>query len=66
MGIIEIAVREINGKETPAATSLQVAEHFGKNHKDVLRDIRAAVEKCSQEFNERNLGPIEYAAACRT
>lgn len=63
MSMIEIAVREINGKEIPAVTSLQVAEHFGKNHKDVLRDIGVTIEKCSQEFNERNFAPVEYTDA---
>lgn len=46
-----------------AVTSLQVAAHFGKNHKDVLRDIRVTIEKCSQEFNERNFAPVEYTDA---
>ncbi|MEI3478386.1 MAG: hypothetical protein V8Q84_03915 [Bilophila sp.] len=36
MSMIEIALREINGKNIPAVTSLQVAAHFGKNHKDVF------------------------------
>lgn len=63
MDMIEIAVREINEKEVPAVTSLQVAEHFGKNHKDVLRDIRVTTEKCSQEFDERNFAPVEYTDA---
>ena len=63
MSMIEIALREINGKEIPAVTSLQVAEHFGKNHKDVLRDIRVIIEKCSQNFNERNFAPVEYMDA---
>lgn len=44
-------------------TSLQVAEHFRKNHKDVLRDIRVTIEKCSHEFNERNFAPVEYTDA---
>jgi Rha family phage regulatory protein len=38
--------------------SLTVAETFGKNHKDVLRDIRNL--ECSQEFTERNFAPSEY------
>ncbi len=63
MSMIEIALREINGKNIPAVTSLQVAAHFGKNHKDVLRDIRVTIEKCSQEFNERNFAPVEYTDA---
>lgn len=60
---IEIALKNINGKDVPAVTSLQVAAHFGKNHKDVLRDIRVTIEKCSQEFNERNFAPVEYTDA---
>ena len=61
--MIEIALKPINGKDVPAVTSLQVAEHFEKNHKDVLRDIRVTIEKCSQEFNERNFAPVEYTDA---
>ncbi|WP_336774227.1 Rha family transcriptional regulator [Paenibacillus sp. MMO-58] len=38
--------------------SLTVAETFGKNHKDVLRDIRNL--DCSEEFNQRNFAPIDY------
>ena len=45
-----------NGKT--ATDSLKVAEVFGKNHKDVLRDIRDL--ECSKEFNERNFAPISY------
>ena len=59
MSVIEIALKSINGKDVPAVTSLQVAEHFQKNHKDVLRDI----EKCSHGFNERNFAPVEYTDA---
>ena len=46
---IEVTLNRINGNEIPAVTSLQVAEHFRKNHKDVLRDIRVTIEKCSSE-----------------
>ena len=42
----------------PVTDSLTVAETFGKNHKDVLRDIRNL--ECSQEFNQRNFAPIDY------
>lgn len=58
-----MSTRTINGKEVLAVTSLQVAAHFGKKHKDVLRDIRVTIEKCSQEFNERNFAPVEYTDA---
>lgn len=49
-------VMESNGQ--PVTTSLKVAEHFGKRHKDVLRKIGAM--ECSPEFNERNFAPVEY------
>lgn len=61
--LVEVSTRTINGKEVLAVTSLQVAAHFGKKHKDVLRDIRVTIEKCSQEFNERNFAPVEYTDA---
>lgn len=50
-------------EEQLRTTSLQVAAHFGKNHKDVLRDIRVTIEKCSHGFNERNFAPVEYTDA---
>lgn len=39
-------------------TSLKVAEHFGKPHKDVLEKIKNA--ECSPEFTERNFSLSEY------
>lgn len=39
-------------------TSLNVAEAFGKLHKDVLRKIEAV--DCSKEFSQRNFTPAEY------
>lgn len=47
-----------NSKGNDVTTSLIVAEVFGKNHKDVLRDIERL--SCSDSFNERNFAPIEY------
>lgn len=44
-------------------TSLQIAEHFGKLHKTVLRAI--ANLDCSVEFNRRNFVPVEYLDAKR-
>jgi Rha family phage regulatory protein len=38
--------------------SLKVAEVFGKNHKNVIRDIRKL--DCSEEFNRLNFAPIDY------
>jgi len=45
-----------NGR--PITDSLIVAETFGKQHKDVLRDIREL--DCSKEFRERNFAPSSY------
>lgn len=45
-----------NGK--PVTDSLVVAKVFGKNHKDVLRDIRML--ECSEEFRERNFALSSY------
>jgi Rha family phage regulatory protein len=39
-------------------TSLKIAEHFNKQHKDVLRKIQNL--DCSPEFNERNFTQVEY------
>ncbi len=45
-------------KGRPVTTSLQVAEVFGKQHRDVLK--RLQMIDCSDDFNERNFAPIEY------
>lgn len=42
-------------------TSLQIAEHFGKLHKTVLRAVTNL--DCSPEFTERNFAPSEYTDA---
>lgn len=42
-------------------TSRDIAETFGKEHKDVLRRIRDL--DCSEEFNRRNFAPVEYVDA---
>lgn len=42
-------------------TSLKVAEHFEKNHYDVLRAIKNL--ECSQDFNDRNFAFVEYTDA---
>ncbi|PUA41369.1 phage regulatory protein [Pseudomonas protegens] len=51
----EVAIEIFNGKST--TTSLDVAQHFGKPHKDVLRAIRSL--ECSPKFHERNFAPME-------
>ena len=42
------------------ASSRNIAEVFDKNHKDVLRDIRSLLERCSKEFNGRNFALVDY------
>ena len=41
-------------------SSLDVKNHFQKNHRDVLKAIRNAMDVCPAEFNERNFAPVEY------
>ena len=53
-----VEIMKVNKAEITACTSLDVAETFGKNHKDVLRDIREL--QCSDEFRERNFAPTKY------
>lgn len=49
-------VAVINGQIK--TTSLKVAEHFGKQHRDVLRAIENL--ECSEEFNQRNFAQASY------
>ena len=58
--LVEVSTRTINGKEVLAVTSLQVAEHFGKEHKHVLRDIRIILEADEDGFSESNFGLSSY------
>ena len=39
-------------------SSLDIAAHFDKQHKDVLRAIRNL--DCSEDFNGRNFAPVKY------
>ena len=43
-------------------TSLEVAELTGKNHKEVLRDIRNIISQMD-EINQRNFAPVKYKDA---
>jgi Rha family phage regulatory protein len=38
----------------PMVSSIQIAQHFGKRHKDILRVIRKAMGEVSKNFFERN------------
>ena len=57
---IDIALRPVNGKQIPAVTSLQVAEIFGKQHKNVLRDIEQILSQVPEIFGKLNFEPTEY------
>lgn len=46
---------------TPVVSSLRLAEHFEIRHRDVLRDIRAVLNKVPADFTERNFALSEYA-----
>lgn len=41
---------KLNGKEVLAVTSLQVAEHFEKEHYNVLRDIESVLSQVPENF----------------
>lgn len=44
-------------------SSRQVAAHFGKPHKDILRAIDGIRENTPEEFNQRNFAPVGYEDA---
>jgi Rha family phage regulatory protein len=48
----------VNGR--PSVTSLQIAEHFGKRHDHVVRDIRRIISECPADFTAPNFGVSEY------
>lgn len=58
--LIEISNRFHNSNSLAEATttSLNVAKHFGKNHRDVLRAAKNL--ECSNEFRERNFAQSSY------
>lgn len=52
----ELVITSATGKDV--TTSLIVAEIFGKEHKNVLQDVRNL--NCSDEFHRLNFQPIKY------
>ena len=48
----------MNKEEVTVVTSLDIAETFGKEHKNVLRDIKQL--ECSDEFGQLNFEPSSY------
>lgn len=55
----ELVIQSSNGNDV--ATSLIVAQVFGKEHKNVLRDIESL--SCSEDFNRLNFERITYKDA---
>lgn len=54
--VASVAVDLVDGK--PVITSVQIAQHFGRQHKNVLQAIRLL--GYPPEFNQRNFQPVEY------
>jgi len=44
----------------PVCNSVDIARHFGKAHKDVLRSIDGLLDQLEAGFNRRNFTPIDY------
>lgn len=53
-----VEVKRINKAEMTVVSSLDVADTFGREHKNVLRDIREL--ECSDEFRRLNFEQSEY------
>lgn len=58
MSYILPTVSLVNG--IPMATSLDVAEKFGKKHQHVLEAIRKLIEELPEDFTASNFRPVEY------
>ena len=56
-----VEIKAVNKEEVTVVTSLDIAETFGKEHKNVLRDIREL--ECSDEFNRLNFELTSYIDA---
>jgi Rha family phage regulatory protein len=55
-----ISVEFLPDGETPTVSSLEVAKHFQKKHKDILREIERIRTICPKLFFERNFAPNGY------
>ena len=53
-----VDVKRVNKAEMTVVSRLDVAETFGKDHKNILRDIRQL--ECSDEFRRLNFEQSEY------
>jgi Rha family phage regulatory protein len=47
----------------PAVSSLKIAEHFGKQHAHVMRDIRRIISEAPEGFSQSNFGSVKYTDA---
>jgi Rha family phage regulatory protein len=56
--LVSPSVSLVNGR--PAVTSLQIAEHFGKRHDHVVRDIRRIMAEIPEELRLPNFGESSY------
>lgn len=54
-----ISVEFLSG-ERPAVRSVELAQHFGLQHKHVLRDIKTLMSKLPESFNGSNFGRVAY------
>lgn len=50
----------VTAQGQPAARSDIVAYHFGKSHKNVLRDIAKLCAKCPESFYRLNFERVDY------
>lgn len=57
--MIDTQIVTVKG-DHPTTNTLIIAEHFGKQHKHVMRDIRELIAECPEEFSRSNFGPVEY------
>ena len=55
-----VSIHTINGKQVPAVTSLQIAEAFGKEHYNVIRDIRSILNMDEDGFGALNFEVSSY------
>lgn len=56
-----VEIKKFKKEETAVVTSIDVAETFGKEHKNVLKDIREL--DCSEEFRRLNFEQSSYINA---
>lgn len=53
-----VEIKKMNREEVVTCTSLDIAETFEKEHKNVLKDIREL--ECSEEFGRLNFEQSYY------